>query len=415
LALALLLSACAGSCKLDDEGSAAPRAPKPDVTNDGPGAEAATAPEPVAKRTTSGDSTIKNLNGRIAELERQLAEKPLSLELGEQAVELYGARSRFLGIFSDFEKMDAVSRELVSRFDEPKAFALRAAFLSSVHEFEGAIAELEVAVARGSEAARRALANIELAIGGDLEGALALLDERAQRYPTLQSLSDLGSAQAALGRFAEADQSYLAAAAAHRDVSPLPLAYLAFARGLMWAEAANRPDFARPLYEEAVERVPAFVVANVHLAEIEAAEGELDAAIARLKRVAAETEDPEPHGLLAELLLEREPATAAAHAETARSRYETLLARHRLAFADHGSEFFASAVGAEPARALELALENLEHRSTPRAYIVAIEAARAAERRDTACELGQSAEALAPQSFNLRVLLDELDGERACE
>ena len=45
------------------------------------------------------------------------------------------------------------------------------------------------------------------------------------------------------------------ALATYRDVSPFPLAWIAFQRGVMWAEMADRPDLARPLYEEAVRRV----------------------------------------------------------------------------------------------------------------------------------------------------------------
>jgi len=54
----------------------------------------------------------------------------------------------------------------------------------------------------------------------------------------------------------------------YRDVSPFPIAYVAFQRGVMWAELANAPERALPLYREAVERLPGYVVANVHLAEL---------------------------------------------------------------------------------------------------------------------------------------------------
>jgi hypothetical protein len=66
-----------------------------------------------------------------------------------------------------------------------------------------------------------------------------------------------------------------------------------------------------------------------------------------------------------------------AYLETAARGFEALLAKHLLAFADHGAEFYAGS-GDNPDRALELASVNLANRSTLRAfeqtYDVAIDA-----------------------------------------
>ena len=126
----------------------------------------------------------------------------------------------------------------------------------------------------------------------------------------------------------------------------------------------------------------------MHLAELEAEGGQREVAIERLRRIVSTTEDPEPAGLLGELLLDSNPAEAAGFIEQARGRYNDLLARHPAAFADHGSEFF-SGPGNEPQRALELALANLERRPTERAYTVAIEVAHSAGEANLACELAQ--------------------------
>jgi hypothetical protein len=52
--------------------------------------------------------------------------------------------------------------------------------------------------------------------------------------------------------------------------------------------------------------------------------------------------------------------------DAARAGFEQLLARHRLAFADHAAEFYAGS-GDDCPRALELARENVANRPTRRA------------------------------------------------
>jgi tetratricopeptide (TPR) repeat protein len=197
-------------------------------------------------------------------------------------------------------------------------------------------------------------------------------------------------------------------------VSPFPVATLTFARGVMWAEQANDPRRAQPHYVEALRRLPEYVVANVHLAELIAASGQRDQAIERLRQIVDHTADPEPAGKLAELLLERDahdPA-AAALLERARSGYGRLLERHRAAFLDHASEFFRGP-GRDPALSVALAQENLALRPTPRAFALAIEAAQAAGDPQLACQLVTTARPLEKRSRNLAELLTSEQGRCA--
>jgi len=231
------------------------------------------------------------------------------------------------------------------------------------------------------------------------------------RAPTLEHLGLLANAEAALGEFDAADEHYQAALDTLHDVSPFPVAQLSFQRGVMWAEQAHRPERALAFYAEAVRRFPEYVVANVHLAELEAATGRRDAAIERLRPLAERSRlpghDPEPLGALAELLLARDPndGAAAPLIEGARQGYEGLLAGNRTAFLDHAAEFFGGPGGDKP-RALELARENLALRRTPRAYGLAIESAFGAG--DTAAACGWMAEAsgVRGQSPALAALLE---------
>ena len=59
--------------------------------------------------------------------------------------------------------------------------------------------------------------------------------------------------------------------------------------------------------------------------------------------------------------------TAATHLAAARAGFETLLAKHPLAFADHAAEFYRG-TGGDSRRAFELARLNLANRPTVRAF-----------------------------------------------
>src|SRR5690606_35638155 len=113
--------------------------------------------------------------------------------------------------------------------------------------------------------------------------------------------------------------------------SPFPIAWVSFQRGVMWAEHAGKPEKALPLYREAVALLPQYVVANVHLAELEHEAGKAEEAKKLLSSVLSSDGDPEPASVLSELLESSDPAQAAKYAEQAKQRYEALLKRYPLA------------------------------------------------------------------------------------
>jgi hypothetical protein len=162
-------------------------------------------------------------------------------------------------------------------------------------------------------------------------------------------------------------------------VSPFPLALLDFQRGYMWMVADDLPR-ARSWFDAAKLRVPAYAPAQGHLAEVEAALGEIDAAIARLRPLTTSSDDPDYAAQLARILGEAGRAEESrAWSVLATERYDELVSRHLDAFADHAAEFWLEA-GATPQRALWLARRNLEIRQTPRARKLFARASLASER-----------------------------------
>jgi tetratricopeptide (TPR) repeat protein len=150
---------------------------------------------------------------------------------------------------------------------------------------------------------------------------------------------------------------------------------LEFQCGQMWL-ARDDLARARSWLELAVRRLPAYVPAQGHLAEIDAAEGQATEAIGRLRRLALTSDDPDYAAQLARTLGEFQ-ASAEARRWRARAaaRYDELLARHPEAYADHAAELWLT-VGGDPERALRLARQNLALRPTPRAHALVRRAMR---------------------------------------
>ncbi len=391
--------------------AACDRAPSPAV---GAAAEKRTAAA-VPQRTTRGDIALRNLGDRIATLEkRSTARGSLALPEREQLADALLTRAQFSGTFSDLTRVSELGEGATRDFPgDAKAWLLRARSESAVHRFDDAARDLERAAQLGANIDAR-LASLRIAQGRELVAAREHARHRATRAPSLEHLALLASAEAALGEFDAADEHYAAALATLRDVSPFPVAQLCFQRGVMWAELADRPERALPHYLEAVRRLPQYVVANVHLAELEAGSGQVDAAIERLRRIQAQTEDPEPTGYLGELLAAKVPADpdAAPLIERARVAYRALLEQHRTAFLDHAAEFFMGP-GHDAGLGSTLAQENLALRQTPRALALAIEAAIAAQDPALACRVMAGAEPARAHSPHLARLLEREAGRCA--
>ncbi|WP_394846293.1 hypothetical protein LZC95_02365 [Pendulispora brunnea] len=313
--------------------------------------------------TTSSVIAIENLDRQIA----QRGDEP-------GVEELLLARARF---FADYEALDRASSMAEGRFRTAGDLLRRARARSAVHRFGDALADVEAAERAGSNAEEVAAlrASILVAMGRAAE-VLPQLEERVARHPGFATRSALAGAYAALNRFEEADRAYVAALGDLDTTLPFPHAWIHFARALMWTERAGEAVRGEASYRQALAHLPEFATANIHLAELEMARGDATSALARLERVVAASGEPEALGLLGAWHVRTgEAERGRREIARARQRFEALLARHPLAFADHAAEFYLGP-GADAGRGLKLAQLNLSNRETDRARALVSQAQR---------------------------------------
>ncbi len=354
--------------------------------------------------TTAGAIAVNNLNGQIEATEKLIAKYPDRLQVYEVLAGFYQQRAQFLSTLADYDRAQKVADARFARAPDAGGYLTRAGARGSFHHFADALADLAEAARRGAKASAVDAMRAGLLQGmGRLSEALALREKLAQQEPGLMSLATLGGVRAELGDVDAADALFAKAPLSYRDVSPFPVAWVAFQRGYLW-DRAGQLDKAKSYYQAALERLPAYAPAIGHLAAIEGAQGDRAAAIARLEPLVATSDDPEYEGQLADLLAQvGRDAEAKAHREKAAARFEALLKAHPEAFADHAAHFYLDVVK-DARRAEQLALANLAARQTRGSYQLALQAAMAAKDAAKACEVAEKAVAALPHVEKLRYL-----------
>lgn len=319
--------------------------------------------------TTSGVIALLNLQGQIDSLESQAAAGQLAVAQRANLIDLLTLRGHILGRIADYEHAAVLAEQLVGAAPAGGiAFLARARTRATFHRFVEALADLDTAEQLGQDQAslEAERATIFQALGR-YEEALALRRDAAERRPDFATLSALAGLQAERGEVAEAEHLFSEGRRRYQGVSPFPIALLDFQRGLMWLEQGDLHT-ARVWFDAAQRRVPAYAPALGHLTEVDAALGERETVIDRLRPLAVSSDDPEYTTQLAGLLSETGHAQESSHWRArAAARYDELMARHPAAFADHAAEFWLTA-GADVERALQLARQNLAIRQTRRAY-----------------------------------------------
>ena len=342
-----------------------------------------TQQDTTRRKTTSPEIALGNLDAKILGQAKQVASKGIGLNAYAESLK---SRMQFKGSYSDFDELFKTLKNLQDK-DGKDFVQAKIAALMAIHRFDDANKLLGENSSIFGEGEKK---NIELSLAAAKENIsdldFAIVQKKAKDHSNFQNRTRLAHAYALKKEFKKADKAYQDALKNYRDVSPFPFAWAYFQLGKMWAESADDLEKGQHYYQEAILYLPDYVVANVHLSEIEFEKGQVKQAISRLERIKDKTEDPEPFSRLAQYYAGVDKAKSEIYKKQAKDGYEKWLAKYPLAFADHATEFYLGA-GADPKRAFELAELNFNNRQTHRAAGLLAESAIGVERIKKACEL----------------------------
>ena len=321
---------------------------------------------------TDGDIALNNLESARRSSWSRFWHDPLQPGIAECIVEQEQLTTQFVGDMGALDRLDSLVQCLDRvEAESPRITLIRAQIASMAHRFAEANRHLEEIGDWGelSDAANRLSLSIYQACGTDLDTVLKTRQRMAMKSGRLEDLVPLGALLADLGEFDDADRTYLHALKQYKDTSPFAVAWVFFQLGVLWGELVPecRLTQAACWYQQAIQYLPGYVKARVHLAEIYLRNDLVEEA-EELLIPAARSGDPEVNWHLSEALAARgKLGESQERVQAARTGFEVLLKKHLLAFADHGAEFYAGS-GNDPQRAFELAKINVANRPTLRAF-----------------------------------------------
>ena len=214
-------------------------------------------------------------------------------------------RGHVLGSIADYEWAQARAEQLTrDRPADGAALIARARTRSIFHRFTDALEDLADARRLGADSATvdTERAAIFQAVGR-YDDALTIMSEAEKRRADFSSVAAMASLYAESGDIDRAEHLFDESLDRYRGVSPIPLAQLHFQRAKMWLAQGDLRR-ARSWLDAAHRRLPAYAPAQGHLAEVEAALGETDSAIARLRPLTISSDDPDYPAQLARILTE---------------------------------------------------------------------------------------------------------------
>jgi tetratricopeptide (TPR) repeat protein len=322
--------------------------------------------------TTAGSIAVNNLESARQQSWSRFWQEPERPGIAEHIVEQEQLAAQFLSDMGALDRLGTLVNQL-ARVDRKsvRTALIHAQVAAMTHRFAEARRHLGQAGVRAGlpDAADRLSLSIDQACGTRLEVVLEAR-RRAAAWPgRLEDLVPLGALLADLGEFDEADRIYQRALSEYQEVSPFAVAWVCFQLGVLWEELVPETESSRAAqwYRKAIEYLPCYVKARVHLAEIYAHDGRTGDAEALLLPAIA-SGDPEVHWRLADVMTATERfADAEWQMQAARTGFEVLLGKHLLAFADHGAEFYFGS-GNNAVKAFELARINVANRPTLRAF-----------------------------------------------
>jgi tetratricopeptide (TPR) repeat protein len=324
---------------------------------------------------TDGEIAVNNLESARQRAWSRFWRDPLGLGIAEYIVEQEQLTAQFVGDSSSLDRLGMLTNNL-DRIDAESARTalIHAQVASMTHRFADARSYLAKAAASREpcDVADRLSLSIDQACGTRLESLLEIRHSMAGASGHLEDIVPLGALLADLGKFDEADRIYRRGLTEYCGASPFAVAWTCFQLGVLWGELVPevQTDRAALWYRKAIEYLPCYLKARVHLAEIYLRCGRANDAEELLYPVVS-IGDPEVFWRLADLLFAmRRFGDAEVYMGAARSGFEFLLRKHLLAFADHAAEFYLSG-DCDVQRAFELASINLTNRQTLRAYELA--------------------------------------------
>jgi hypothetical protein len=319
---------------------------------------------PVA---TDGEIAAINLQSERRGAWARFAREVPSPGLVEAVVDKERLVLQFFGDLEAIDRLEGLAAQFGASNDSFRVPLVQAEVAALMHHFDDALVHLARAAQMGgpSDAIERQSLTVDQACGRRLHDVLAARRQIACATDRPEDLVPLGAVLADLECFEEADAIYRRAFYSYDGNSPFLVAWISFQLGVLWGELVPTPEpnLAAFWYRSAIDYLPSYVRARVHLAEVYANQDRTADAEALLAPALA-SGDPEVQWRLADVLIAQHRfEDASFQIDAARSGFEALLRRHLLAFADHAAEFYAAS-GGDLRRALELARANVANRPT---------------------------------------------------
>lgn len=335
----------------------------------------------------SGADDFLSLSSRIDDARARLDKRATDQLTRQRLISLLLARAQIAGNPVDHRELRGLSNAwLALSPTDPHAHLAAAEVNARQHLFAAADHSLDRAHALGANPSATSRVRASLALArGEIDAVLPKARAAAAKTPSATTLGDLAVAELEAGSYDQAITTLHAALGAINDVAPFPVAWLCFQIGRAH-ELRGAFAVARDAFAKAVEIYPAYSDARTHMIDAIAATGDRRAAAVLAAALAHDTGLADHLALCANLCGELDPDLAVRSAAAARSAYDELLTDLGPAYGDHAARFFLGA-GADPSRALALALDNLSRRRSTSAIELALEAALLAQEQTKACGL----------------------------
>ncbi len=331
--------------------------------------------EEVAIKTTSSEIAIGNLNSQIDSLEKLMNSKSSTIHKNKYT-DLLLTKMQFFNNFDDLQKVknlvDITSKNVEQIQVNMKYFVF-------IHDYNLASREL-AKIDRKKYPRIYTEAERKISLG---RGVAKLKDFSQKSFTNSIRLANKLANE---GKFKLAEEKLLETLYNVESTSPFPVSYLYFNLGLLFGEKNQNLVKAKMYYKKAIELIPEYSSATVHLTEIYISEGQFEKSLKMLKAL-EKNRDPEVFSTLSEIYLELgKNELSLQYKNLAHNRYQELLKLYPYAFYDHASEFYMS-IGNNKVLAQNFALKNLSNRKGQRAYALALSASAQLNTRKDLCRL----------------------------